>query len=483
MGREGQLEPEAVEGRREPDREPPASPRRRDGAARPLYVRQRVHSHTGPWTADALFGEVAALGLAGEAAVATMGRHVASGRFALAHYVGMWAGEIAAAAAGGRPEPEPEPREPEPELQLLEPLEPPEPVEPGPAHGGVVTHRPGTPLEVVGWPAADLAAAAVRESGWEVRPSDVQRERLAGASFGPLSPRGLAELGHGGRQRPWSADGTRLESGRWREARRGPTAGAPRRLKSPEAAARLIASSRRLSEERHRSDRMREERHRSLPRSPSPRPMMSRPRPHSPAQRVQSGNYARLLLSPSGRPADAMMRPDAEPDAALLQQQHLHQQYWGSPPVTGLSPRLGAAAAAVAAMEQQQQQLQQQQQQERERQQHQDFVDKLYAAPAAPQDFADTFYDPRPADFADTLYAVPADSAQHRRLRSPRAAPRPEGSWGCHRHLSPPPAVAPTRSGPPWSGEVAGSPAADRQRLQVRATPGWPGSWADFSLF
>jgi hypothetical protein len=70
------------------------------------------------WTTDALFGKVRAAGLANTEAVATMQKHVASGKFPLEYYVDMWAPKIAAAGrardGAGAVEPEPE-QEPEPE--------------------------------------------------------------------------------------------------------------------------------------------------------------------------------------------------------------------------------------------------------------------------------------------------------------------------------------------------------------------------------
>ena len=66
------------------------------------------------WTADALFGEVRAAGLANTEAVATMQMHVASGKFPLEYYVDMWAPKIAAVwrawdeAGGVEPKPEAE---------------------------------------------------------------------------------------------------------------------------------------------------------------------------------------------------------------------------------------------------------------------------------------------------------------------------------------------------------------------------------------
>ena len=76
------------------------------------------------WTADALFGEVRAAGLANMEAVATMQKHVASSKFPLEYYVDMWAPKIAAAGrawdGAGGVEPKPE-QEPEPEAEAPPP--------------------------------------------------------------------------------------------------------------------------------------------------------------------------------------------------------------------------------------------------------------------------------------------------------------------------------------------------------------------------
>jgi hypothetical protein len=48
------------------------------------------------WTAEALFDRVRQLGLAADAAVASMRKNVASGRFPLRHYVSMWDAKIRA---------------------------------------------------------------------------------------------------------------------------------------------------------------------------------------------------------------------------------------------------------------------------------------------------------------------------------------------------------------------------------------------------
>ena len=59
------------------------------------------------WTAEALFDRVRQLGLAADAAVASMRKNVASGKFPLRHYVSMWDAKIRAferdAPAGSAP--------------------------------------------------------------------------------------------------------------------------------------------------------------------------------------------------------------------------------------------------------------------------------------------------------------------------------------------------------------------------------------------